>query len=126
MVRILKIYTIDGCGFCKRAIELLNNNNIHHSEIHVADDDKDFTKKQNGMDTFPQIFIITPEVKGINGSEEKIYRVGGYHDLEKRIDEVKQTVSAKPIDKRFFAIPIIAALLIIILFYYTKIVRSNY
>ena len=67
------IYALIGCGYSQLAVQLLKVNNIKHKIISVRQDDKDYYKTQNNMNTFPQIFYIDS-----NGKKDKI---GGYNDL---------------------------------------------
>lgn len=53
------LYILEQCPYCANSVALLKKNNIKHKTIIVENttEMKNFYKKQNGMDTFPQIFI---------------------------------------------------------------------
>jgi glutaredoxin 3 len=54
------IYTRPFCGYCARAISLLNQKGVHYQEIEAGFDPKlrdEMIKRSGGRNTFPQIFI---------------------------------------------------------------------
>ena len=74
-VNLYTIYTIEGCGYCVKAKELLKKNKIKYREIVVTDDNeteiyKKVDKKTNKYRSFPMIF-----------KNNKF--VGGFTDLDK-------------------------------------------
>ena len=68
----LEMYAIEGCPFCNAARALVKKHEIPTKLVIVQPSDKAQTKKKNGMNTFPQIFLHK------NGQRSKI---GGYTDL---------------------------------------------
>lgn len=83
------LYVLEGCPYCKRAIELLKSHKAEYKTILVPHDDEMKTeyKKNTGMKTFPMVFVST-------GCLEKNHfiKIGGSTDLEKyfqKIDEMK-------------------------------------
>jgi glutaredoxin len=62
------IYVINNCPFCKKAIMALDYYHLKYKVIRVKKSEKDYYKKQNKMETFPQIF---------NGKT----KIGGYDNL---------------------------------------------
>lgn len=83
------LYVLEGCPYCKRAIELLKSHHAQYQTILVSHDDKIKSqyKKDTGMKTFPMVFIST----GCEGSNHYM-KIGGSTDLEKyfeKMDEMK-------------------------------------
>lgn len=83
------LYVLEGCPYCKRAIDLLKSHKAEYKTILVPHEDKIKTqyKKDTGMKTFPMVFVST-------GCPEKNHfiKIGGSTDLEKyfeKIDEMK-------------------------------------
>lgn len=83
------LFVLEGCPYCKRAIDLLKSHQAKYQTILVPQDQeiKDQYKKDTGMKTFPMVFIST-------GCEEKQHymKIGGSTDLEKyfqKMDEMK-------------------------------------
>ena len=68
------IFVIDGCPYCRKAINMLNNNSIPFEDIIVSAEDKPTYKTRHKMDSFPQIFIKT--------TEEEYIKIGGSDDLD--------------------------------------------
>jgi len=68
----LEMYVIEGCPFCNAARELVKKHKIPTDLKIVAPRDKAATKKSNGMNTFPQIFLHKDGRKST---------IGGYQDL---------------------------------------------
>lgn len=69
---MFKVYTIDGCPYCKLAISLIQEI-FSQCEIHVVESGKkDLVKKQFNRSTFPIIFM-----------NDKL--IGGYTDLRTQI-----------------------------------------
>lgn len=72
------IYSKQGCPYCSRARQLLNNNNISYKEIVLNPDDPNYYEKRNKLfvlanqKTFPIIY---------NGTN----KIGGCSDLEKKL-----------------------------------------
>ena len=71
------IFVIDGCPYCKKAINMLNNNSIPFEDIIVSDEDKPKYKKRHKMNSFPQIFIKT--------TSEEYVKIGGSEELERTL-----------------------------------------
>jgi len=54
------IYTRPFCGYCARAISLLNQKNVPYTEIEAGFDPalrQEMVERSGGRNTFPQIFI---------------------------------------------------------------------
>jgi glutaredoxin len=71
----INIYSLNGCGYSRRSEVALINNNIEHKVIKVEWDNMSKYKKQNKMNTFPQIFYVD--------KKEKKHKIGGSDDLNK-------------------------------------------
>jgi glutaredoxin len=73
---MIVLYVLQTCPYCNNSLELLKKNNIKHKAIIVPnnEEDKNFYKKQNGMNTFPQIFMQI--------DKDKYMKIGGNSDLE--------------------------------------------
>jgi glutaredoxin 3 len=60
------IYTRPGCGYCHRAVALLQDKGVEFTEIHAGGD---LAKRQemmarSGRNTFPQIFVGETHIGG--------------------------------------------------------------
>lgn len=77
------LYVLETCPYCQNAIQELKNNKIKHKTIIVnnTEEDKNYYKKQNNMNTFPQIFM---QLK-----KEEYMKLGGYDDLLEIINTCK-------------------------------------
>ena len=69
MKNVLKIYVLEGCPFCKDAINELNKNNIKYKKINVYHNDKEKIKKKLNCNTFPHIMLGDKNI------------IGGYDNL---------------------------------------------
>jgi glutaredoxin 3 len=61
------IYTRPFCGFCARAISLLNDKGVAFDEIEAGFDPAkraEMVQRSNGRNTFPQIFINGAHIGG--------------------------------------------------------------
>jgi len=69
---MIVLYVLNGCPYCSRSLQLLKQYKIKHKEIIVEQEEKEHYKKQNRMNTFPQIFmqIDTNNFMKIGGSSE--------------------------------------------------------
>ena len=68
------LYILEGCPYCIKSLQLLQNNNIKYKEIIVENnEEKELYKKQNGMNTFPQIFMQV--------NKDNFIKIGGYDNL---------------------------------------------
>ena len=72
---MIQIYVLDECPYCRNALQLLQKYHIRHKIIVVEYHEKEYYKKKNKMNTFPQIFI--------EGDNNKLIKVGGNDDLER-------------------------------------------
>jgi glutaredoxin 3 len=71
LVKPVKIYTTNYCGYCVRAKDLLKRKGVAYEEVDVSGDDEmreKLVEMSNGQRTVPQIFIGDTHV-------------GGYSDL---------------------------------------------
>ena len=84
------IYSLNGCGYSKAAVETLNKYNIKYKIYNVDWSNKDDYKRMNNMTTFPQIFYKK------NGSKIKI---GGNNDLDYIINLINETKESKKFDE---------------------------
>lgn len=71
------IFVIDGCPYCRKAINMLNNNSIPFEDIIVKEKDKPKYKKLHKMKSFPQIFIKT--------TDDEYIKIGGSDDLDRTL-----------------------------------------
>ena len=76
----LNIYSLDGCYYSHSLEQLLNNNKIKYNLNRVNLENKSKIKEKNKMSTFPQVFLNS---KNVN------YKVGGFHDVNYILDEIK-------------------------------------
>lgn len=69
------LYILETCPYCKSALEILKQNKIKYKSIIVENttEAKDYYKKQNGMNTFPQIFMQV--------DKDNYMKIGGFDDL---------------------------------------------
>lgn len=63
---MITIYTIQGCPYCNKALDLLKERNIKYKQILVKQKDKDDVKIKNKMKTFPQIFYRKMTIGGFD------------------------------------------------------------
>jgi glutaredoxin len=74
---MIVLYVLEGCPYCINSLRLLKEYKIKHKSIVVHPSEKEFYKKQNKMNTFPQIFIMI--------DKDNFMKVGGNSDLEEVI-----------------------------------------
>ena len=68
------IYVLEGCPYCEKALRILNENNMKYKKIVVeTEEEKQYYKKKNKMNTFPQIFLQKSKTENI--------KVGGCDDF---------------------------------------------
>lgn len=77
---MINLYVINGCPFCQKAELLLKSLKINVNKKVVKENEKFKYKKQNKMNTFPQIFLV---------KEKKKYKIGGFDELEYLISIVE-------------------------------------
>jgi glutaredoxin len=83
------LFVLEGCPYCKRAIELLKLHKAKYQIVVVPQDQKikDQYKKDTGMKTFPMVFV------SMDCKENEHYlKIGGSTDLDKyfqKIDEMR-------------------------------------
>jgi glutaredoxin len=72
---MLVLYVLATCPYCNQALHVLDQNKIKYKSIVVenTEEAKKKYKKQNKMDTFPQIFI--------KESNDNFIKIGGYDNL---------------------------------------------
>jgi glutaredoxin len=75
------LYVLKECPYCNNALEELKNKKIKHKSIVVknTEEDKSFYKKQNGMSTFPQIFVQV--------DKDNFLKIGGNSDLMEVLEQ---------------------------------------
>lgn len=81
----IEAYILENCYFSEKALYRLNSLNIkkHLQITKVTQKTKDKYKKENKMNTFPQIFIKNGKTR---------YKIGGSTDLdniERMVEEIK-------------------------------------
>lgn len=69
------LYVLETCPYCQNAIQTLQSNKIKFKTIVVnnTEDEKNYYKKQNKMNTFPQIFMQV--------EKDNYMKLGGNDDL---------------------------------------------
>jgi glutaredoxin 3 len=77
---MIKLYVLEGCPYCNKALDILKKNKIKHKKIVVenSEEAKNYYKKKNKMNTFPQIFL--------DFNESNSMKIGGCSDLENLMD----------------------------------------
>ena len=73
------LYVLEGCPYCNNSLAILKQYKIKHKAIIVNYEEKEFYKKQNKMNTFPQIFMQM--------NENIFMKIGGNSDLIELIDK---------------------------------------
>lgn len=71
-----ELYVLAGCPYCNGALSLLKQKGYKYRKHVVPQSKKDEYKRRNGMNTFPQIFVVD------NGTT---FPVGGYAELQQMI-----------------------------------------
>jgi glutaredoxin len=74
---MIVLYVLEGCPYCNNSLRLLKEYKIKHKSIVVQQNQKEYYKKQNKMNTFPQIFSII--------DKDTIVKIGGNSDLEEAL-----------------------------------------
>jgi glutaredoxin len=69
------LYILETCIFCNNSLKLLKEKKIKYKSIIVknTEQDKNYYKTRNGMNTFPQIFLQI--------DKDNFMKIGGYSDL---------------------------------------------
>jgi glutaredoxin len=80
---MLQLFVLKGCPYCADSIDLVKKNKMTYKLVWVNDNQKDFYKKQNKMNTFPQILYKTSE------SSKSGTIIGGSTDLEQLVHSIK-------------------------------------
>ena len=77
------LYVLETCPYCNNAIKILKENKIKYKTIIVENNEesKNFYKKQNNMNTFPQIFMQM--------DKDNYMKVGGYDNLMETLENCK-------------------------------------
>ncbi len=78
----IKIYTVDYCPYCKRAVEFFKNNNLEFEQIKI-DDNEDEMRKKLGEKYSIKDDVTVPQIE-ING-----VHIGGYSDMINLIEHNK-------------------------------------
>lgn len=74
---MFSIYTRDGCSFCEKAKNLLNQNNLQYTEYSIGKN----ILREEVLQKFPGIKML-PIVVDVNGT-----LVGGYEDLVRHLQQ---------------------------------------
>ena len=61
---MFKIYYIDGCPYCIKALQIFNELNLKINKVLVHPTEKEQINKQNKMNTYPQIFYKNKNIGG--------------------------------------------------------------
>ena len=85
---MIVIYVLEICPYCNNALSILDENKIKYNKIIVENTEKAKTyyKKQNKMNTFPQIFIQV--------NKDNYMKVGGSEELNELINYSKSIKSS--------------------------------
>jgi len=84
---MIVLYVLRTCPYCNTALQLLKENQIKHKEIYVENnEEKELYKKQNGMNTFPQIFMQV--------DRDNYMKIGGCDDLIEIVSVCKSVRSS--------------------------------
>ena len=77
------LYVLETCPYCNNAIKILKENKIKYKTIIVENNEesKNFYKKQNNMNTFPQIFMQM--------DKDNYMKVGGYDNLMETLENCR-------------------------------------
>lgn len=80
---MLVLYVLNECPYCNKALSTLKENNIKHKSIIVEnnEEEKNKYKKQNKMNTFPQIFLQV--------NKDNYIKVGGNDNLQELLQLCK-------------------------------------
>jgi hypothetical protein len=81
MSYFIKIIALENCGYSKKALDLLINNNIDHELITINYSDKNKFKTDK-INTYPQIYLMRQNSKGH-------LLLGGYDKLNEVINIFK-------------------------------------
>ena len=76
------IYSLNGCGYSKSSVSILENRNVDAKIHNIEWKDKEAIKKQNNMGTFPQIYL---------DFNSKKYKIGGDSELKSIISLIDTT-----------------------------------
>lgn len=74
---MFSVYTRDGCSFCEKAKNLLNQNNLQYTEYSIGKN----ILREEVLQKFPGIKML-PIVVDVNGT-----LVGGYEDLVRHLQQ---------------------------------------
>jgi glutaredoxin len=75
---MIVLYVLEGCPYCNNSLKLLKEYKIKHKAIVVQQDEKEYYKKRNKMNTFPQIFMMI--------DKDNFIKIGGNSDLVETIE----------------------------------------
>ena len=76
---MIVLYVLTSCPYCIRSLQLLKEYKIKHKVIIVEPEEKEHYKKQNRMNTFPQIFMQI--------DTNNFMKIGGASELEESINQ---------------------------------------
>ena len=76
------IYTVDYCGYCKKAKMLLDKLNLKYKEIDITDNEKEY-RKQLGEYYLIKEPVTVPQI--IIGG----HRIGGFNNLQEMYENGK-------------------------------------
>lgn len=80
---MIEIYVLENCLYSQKALSILDKFDFKYRVIFVKQNEKQYYKKKNKYETFPQIFLIK---SGKNKKDKKCIKLGGASELEHYIE----------------------------------------
>lgn len=77
----IHITYLNGCPYCKKALETLETNNIKHIVKYISHNETEAYKTQYKFPSFPHITLKN------NNTDKIIYTIGGCDDLHKLMED---------------------------------------
>lgn len=74
---MITIYTRDGCSFCDKAKQIMNENNMKYAEMIIGEN----IQREDVIQKFPNIKLL-PIIVNVDGT-----LLGGYDDLVKYMQQ---------------------------------------
>ena len=71
-IKMLSIYIIEGCPYCVRAMDTLNDHGVKYTIHVVKPNKKDYYKKKHRHSTFPQFILRDDKNKFLLGGSEAV------------------------------------------------------
>jgi len=86
--KYIKIFSLVGCPYSINSERIAKEHNINCEIKHVEQQDKNMVKKENNMNTFPQIFYIDKE-------EDVKFTIGGNDSFESLVNLYNDCMETK-------------------------------